>query len=68
MRIEDNFFFNEIKTKSWAKNARVEKQPNKIVGRTVEHGLYFVKDSVTILGTGRTIDIAIRDAYNGLFN
>lgn len=59
-------FLERIRTETWAKHARVEKQPDRILGRKIVPGLYFVKDSITILGTGTTADIACRDAWNGL--
>ena len=68
MTINDNYYMKRIREESWAKNARLIKEPNQIQGRKVVRGLYFVKDSVTILGSGETPDNAIKDAYNGLIS
>lgn len=57
----------KIRSETWAKNARVEKQPPfKFSNGIVEDGLYFVKESVTILGTGETEERALADAWEGL--
>lgn len=67
MLISENYYMKKIREESWAKNARLIKEPDQVIGRKIEKGLYFVKDSVTILGTGVTADKAIQDAYNGIF-
>lgn len=57
----------KIRSETWAKNARVQKQPPfKFSNGIVEDGLYFVKESVTILGTGKTEERALADAWKGL--
>lgn len=56
-----------IRSETWAKYARVEKQPPFMFSNgVVEDGLYFIKDSITILGTGETEERALADAWKGL--